>query len=53
MSGKLKRPKVFSKQLDDYHEHCRNIAQIISKTEDHNAIDIRVLKYFVAVGLTT
>ena len=51
MTGKLERPTCID--TDDYRDHCRNIANIISKTEALHEIDSRIREYLLAVGVIT
>lgn len=53
MTDNLKRPNLTSDEDKDYHEHCRNIARIISKTEALHEVDTRIRKYLLAVGAIT
>ncbi len=49
MTDKLER--VIGNKAEEYHEHCRNIAHIISRS-DNASIDLRVYKYLLTVGIT-
>jgi hypothetical protein len=53
MSGKLSRPHIGGEKIKDYHEHCRNIARLISRANNQADAELKIHKYLVAVGLTT
>ena len=53
MTGNLTRPYIGGKKVDDYHEHCRNIALLISRANNKADADLKIHQYLVVVGLTT
>ena len=53
MTDKLTRPTLYSDgaKADEYRDHCRNIARIISYADVNHEIEARIQQYLAAVGV--